>query len=473
MRILFVVNMRVELMPLGIMYLSSALKRYGHYTQAVNWNYEEIKRILMEDKFDVIAFSVTAGIYYNRCLEICRRIKKEFNIFTIFGGPHATFSPEIIEEECIDGVCIGEGEEAIVEFADRYQRGRSIADIRNWWIKQDGRIYRNPVRPPVPDLDELPFPDRELFRHFRPLWKRTQSVLTTRGCPYNCTYCYQPSYSKLYKGKWVRRRSVDNVLNELREIKEKFTVNLIAFVDDTFTLSNEWIEEFAVRYKEEINLPFHCYVRANLITPKIAKQLREGGCVDVGMGVEAGDDYVRNSILRRNMTKEDIITASKFIKAQGIKLIAFNILGLPGGSIDTDFETLRLNIDCKPDYARVSFFEPYPKLVLTEKAIEEGLFDGDFDRLFKVPTNRKSLLNFKNKREARAIENLHHLFALTVRFPFILSLVRVLIRIPLGRLYFILFKLSEILILRYLLRDRESSIKEYSKKFIYYLRKIE
>jgi radical SAM superfamily enzyme YgiQ (UPF0313 family) len=461
MKVLFTVNLKTKAAPLGIMYLSGVLKKDRHHVGVVNWKYKEVRKKLLEEKFDILAFSITSGNYY-QCLEICQRIKKEFDIFTIFGGPHATLFPEIIEEACVDGVCIGEGEKSIVEFANKYQRGESITDIKNWWIKQNDRIYRNPVRPLITDLDELPFPDRELFRHFHSSGQRVHAIETTRDCPYNCTHCYQGAYSNIYKDKGIRKRSVDNVLKELREIKESFLVDSFFFIDDTFILNYEWVEEFTIRYRKEIHLPFFCYVRANLVTPNLVKQLKEGGCITAGMGIESGDDYVRNFILKRKMTREEIITASKLIKAQGIRLLTFNMVNIPGGSLVADFSTLELNIDCKPDYAHVAFFEPHPKLILTEQAIKKGLFDGNYKRFFNTPVERKSMLNFKNKREAVAIENLHHLFALSVKFPFILPFVKVLIKVPLGNLYFIIFKLNRLFLLRSVSRDKKLSSKNTS-----------
>jgi radical SAM superfamily enzyme YgiQ (UPF0313 family) len=466
MKVLFIVNTKVKTAPLGIMYLSGILKKHGHHTGVANWRYEKVRKTLIEKKFDMVAFSITSGNYY-QCLEVCQKIKQEFNIFTIFGGPLATLFPEIIEEACIDGVCIGEGEEAIVEFVDKYQRGESIADIRNWWIKQNDRIYRNPVRPLITDLDALPFPDRKLLSHIHASGQRVHAIETTRDCPYNCTHCYQGAYSNIYKDKGIRKRSVDNVLRELEEIKDKFLVDSFFFIDDTFILDYEWIKEFTIKYRKEIHLPFFCYVRANLVTPNLVKQLKDGGCTTAGMGIESGDDYVRNFILRRKMTREEIITASRLIKAQGIRLITFNMVSIPGGSLVVDFATLELNIDCKPDYAHVAFFEPHPKLILTEQAIKEGLFDGNYKRFFDSSFDRKSMLNLKNKREVMEVENLHHLFSLSVKFPFILPFVRVLIKVPLGSLYFIIFKISRIFLLRVTSRDKKLSLKKYFKRFFH------
>ena len=176
----------------------------------------------------------------------------------------------MIEETSVDAVCIGEGENAMLELVENLTAGESITEIENLWVKKDGQITRNPIRPLIQDLDQVPLPDHELFRRVIPdrIWYAC--VLTGRGCPYHCTYCFNHAYRELYKGKgkYIRRRSVDNVLEELRELKKHKCYRFVKFADDIFTLQHDWLEEFCPRYQEEIGLPFSCLTRANHVNPK-------------------------------------------------------------------------------------------------------------------------------------------------------------------------------------------------------------
>jgi radical SAM superfamily enzyme YgiQ (UPF0313 family) len=379
-------------------------------------------------------------------LKLNRQVKRQFpEVIAVFGGPHPTFFPEMIEEEGVDGICIGEGEYPLLELAANWETGKPIKGIENWWIKENGRVHKNPVRPLIDDLDSLPLPDHELFRKSMPGAISQAIVVTSRGCPYQCTYCYNHLYRQIYKGKGsiIRRRSVDNVMRELREIKEK-NHTFIRFMDDLFILSQEWVEEFSRKYKRQIGLPFSCLVRANYVTADITRLLKEAGCYRMTMGVEAGNDYVRNTILKRNMSRDQIISAAELIKNSGIKLTTANILAIPGGSLDADLETLQLNIQCRPNYASVALMEAFPRTEIYKYAREKELLDEEHLAVVgsSLGFGLRTAIRFKDKREKRWMENLHKLFPIAVRFPWSQFLVRRLIKLPPNRLFDFIYRMS-------------------------------
>ena len=221
MRVLFAIK-QIDYEPQGILHLSSMLKAAGHEVALTIASAENPVQFAVDFAPHVVAYSVTTGSqgYY---LELNRRIKERVDAFSVFGGPHATFFPEIIEEEGVDGVCRGEGEEALLDLVNALERGEPLTTIANWWIKADGQIHRNPPRPLIGDLDSLPLPDRKLIYDKDRFTRRSKlkHFITGRGCPYSCTYCYNQGFHALYrgKGKPVRRRSVDSVLEELRWVK--------------------------------------------------------------------------------------------------------------------------------------------------------------------------------------------------------------------------------------------------------------
>ncbi len=229
-------------------------------------------------------------------------------VLSIFGGPHPTFFPEMIHAEGVDAICLGEGEYAVLDLLNALQHGSPIDMIPNWWVKRGDEVVRNPLRPLLTpeQLDALPFADRALLYAAHPP-SRTNKIrpfITGRGCPYDCSFCFNKAYSELYggTGRRTRRRSVDNVIREIKEVRENNDLAFIIFMDDTFILNRQWLTEFAARYRAEIGLPFWCQVRANLVEDDLIRMFKEMGCVSVSFGLEAGNDRMRNVILNRNKT---------------------------------------------------------------------------------------------------------------------------------------------------------------------------
>lgn len=441
MRVLFVLK-QVDYEPQGILHLSSVLKQAGHEVRLCVVSQEEPAQAMEEFRPGIVGYSVTTGLqkYY---LDLNREIKGKYDVFSVFGGPHPTFFPEMIEGEGVDGICIGEGEGAMLDLARVLDNGSLKPDIPNWWFKINGEIVRNPVRPYIENLDELPFPDRELVyeQHLPTRHSKIKHFFSGRGCPYQCTYCFNHALFEIYKGlgKGVRKRSVDVVLAEINEVREKYPLTFVVFLDDTFTIREEWMAEFSEKYPDEVGLPFFCNVRANLVTQELVEQLRHAGCVSAGMGIEAGNDRIRNEVLRRNMTREQIVGACDMLREAEINVMSTNMVGLPTGGLDDDVETLKLNVRCRPAFANAFIFQPYPRTQLGELARREGLVEGSFDDI-SVSAWDSSVLRFP-PHEKRQIENLQKLFAITVEWPWLLPLVRRLIKLPKNSLYWLVHKL--------------------------------
>jgi len=415
MRILFIME-GFFIEPLGIMQLSACLKKAGHETDLVTTE-EGYKEKIREWKPEIIAYSVMTGNHKN-FLELNKELKKKFNFISLFGGPHATFFRDLIEEDGVDVVCIGEGDEAVVELANRLETGENIKTIPNLNVKNSGEIYKNTVRDLIEDLDDLPFPDREIVNKYEKIRNDPiKHFIAGRGCPYNCRYCFNEKYAEVYngKGRRVRFRSVNNVIEEVKDVINKYSTRVVYFQDDTFILNKEWLREFSEKYKE-IGLPFHCHVRANLVDEEIVRLLKEANCYSVHIAAETADDKLRNEVLNRNMSKEEIINACKLLRKYRIRFMMQSMIGLPGGSLEKDFETLKLNIKCKPTYAWVSIFQPYPGTELEKYCKENGyLEDINYD---DIASNfyERSILNIEDKKK---IEHLQRWFGYTVEHPFL------------------------------------------------------
>ncbi len=410
----------------------------------------------------IVGYSVMTGSqhYY---LELNRRIRQAAPVFSVFGGPHPTFFPEMIEEEGVDGICIGEGEAAMVDLANALANGRLEPTISNWHFKLNGEIVRNPVRPAVADLDTLPLPDRDLVYTRDELSRRNKikHFITSRGCPYNCTYCFNHALFDIYgaKAKRFRQRSVDNVIAEIQEVRAKYPLEFVVFVDDTFVVSRAWLEEFAQKFPKEVGLPFFCNTRANLVTREQVEMLKAAGCFSVSMGVEAGNDRVRNELLKRGMSREHIVNAARLFHEVGLHFTTTNIIGLPTTTIEDDLETLDLNIECRPDYAHVFIFQPYPRTQLGEFAREHDLMVGTFDDIGELAWDT-SVLNFPPDH-LRQLQNLQRFFALVVNWPWLRPYVRRIIKWRPNKLFWLINKLWKGYVIKKRVHPVRLSLQEY------------
>ena len=403
--------------PLGIMYLSAALKEAGHKTKLVAIGKDNIEEVVMSFKPDIIAASIMTGSQ-GEFINLINSLKKKHDFFAVMGGIHPTFYPDEIKAEGLDCVILGEAEEALVELANSIENKENLTKIPNIWVKIKGKVFKNEKRPLEQHLDKLPFADREIVYEHE-YWKSQpiRHFIAGRGCPYKCTYCFNHAMVKEYKGNgnWVRWRSVDKVIEEIKDVLEKYGGEMVYFQDDTFILNRQWLNEFFEKYPKSINKPFHCHIRANLVDEDMAKNLGKAGCYSVHMAIEAGNDHIRNDILKREMSDEQILNAAKFLRKYQIRIMMQNMIGLPTGSFKNDLETLKINMKCKPTYAWCSIFQPYPGLELTEFAAGKKLLEGDYKDITTKFFETTILKTYDKKK----VSNLQKWFAICVDFPLI------------------------------------------------------
>lgn len=373
---------------------------------------------------DAVCFSILTG-GHQRVLEFARNLKERWPAPTIFGGPHPTFFPEMVELPYVDAVCRGEGEEAALEFADRLEAegGRIPEDVRNFWVKRDGNVIRNPVRPRNQALDDLPFPARDLYYRFSPFLYNhgIKHFVAHRGCPNRCTYCFNDAYNKMYRKEAGQRRiffsrSPESIIEEILTLQKEVPLRMVGFVDDVFTLDKKWTLAFAEEYARRVRLPFSMNARFESLEEGVVAALAEAGLRLAYCGVESGDEYFRNQVMLRRMNEGQMAVATERLHRHGVKLITENIVGLPGETYQAAVRTLEVNQRIRPDVANASLFAPYPKLPLTEYAIERGYFDGNFDSLIENYYHQTPL-RFPGGRDERRILNLRCFFSLLSHHP--------------------------------------------------------
>ncbi len=429
----------------GVMVLSSVLKANGHSCDLLIDMLE--KDIIGEIKSvnpDIICFSIPSTRVSWMC-NLAKKIKSEMDALIVVGGPHPTFFSDIINEDSIDIACIGEGEYALLELLDKLEEGTDITTIKNMAVKMGGKIYRNPPRNLIENLDELPYPDREIYLKYDFIEdQNTEYFMAGRGCPYNCSFCFNKKYNALYKGKGkiLRRHSVSRVISEIKDvIRKKDNITHLVFRDDTFILGpKEWFDEFFARYKKEINLPFSIMARADLVTDEIIKQLKDAGCHSIRMGIESGNAHLRENVLKKGVTNGQILRAAQIIKKYGIKLQVYNIIGIPGETIDTALETYELSMKIHPDYAWCSLLQPYPGTEILDIAVKQNLISKDYNIKDLDNSYFQDLpLNLDNKKEMISLQKLFQ-FGNLFRIP--KSVMRRLIKIPPNILFDYVFRVN-------------------------------
>jgi anaerobic magnesium-protoporphyrin IX monomethyl ester cyclase len=431
--VLFVVKELEGAEPIGALYVAGCLQQAGHDCRFVGTRGNDVAAEVRRFRPNVIAFGATTGLhrYYLGLNAHLKEIHPD--CISLMGGPHPTYFPEVLKTPGLDVICQGEGEDAAVELCNALDRGQDHRHIRDLWVKHEGTITKNPARELRRDLDDLPFPPRELLYAYddrlrlRPL----KSFTTNRGCPFPCSYCFNPSLVDHYGSSWkkVRIRSPENVVRELSEVRRQGPLHVIGFRESIFVYSTTWLRAFGELYRREIGLPYYCHVRADMMTEEMVDLLAWSGCHTVNVGIETANERLANDVLKRQIKMDKLRAGISRLKRAGIVVFADNILGIPSGGLTDDLATLQLNIDLDVDYAAATLCTPYPGTGIAKFAVENGYFDGDFD-LIDDSYYTESVLKFSPASEKRQIENLHKLFAVTAAIPALLPIVKQLIRLP-------------------------------------------
>ncbi len=412
------------------MYLSSILKKEGHEVYlkigASPISAGELERI----NPDIAAFSVTTGTHL-WALQQTGHIKSKSNALIVMGGAHPTYFPEVIEKEGLDVICRGEGENAFRMLAERVEERRSFSDIPNLWVKTEGRIIRNPMAPLIEDLDALPAPDRELYYQYPFLADNpTKNFISGRGCPFNCAYCSMASLKEMYrhKGHFTRFRSAEKTIEEITGVRDRYGLKTVCFQDDTFILKISRLKPFLKLYGEKVRLPFICHVRADLVTDEIVRSLKDAGCHSVDFGVESGNPEIRRKVLKKTISNRQIRDAAGLFHRYDIPIRTTNMLGLPGETIETAFQTVEINQEIRTDYPSCSVYQPYPKTELGDKVISMGMVPKDYN-IDNMGSSfyKSSVIQSDSSRE---FANLQKFFFFAVRFPRLKFIIKKLIKLP-------------------------------------------
>lgn len=419
---------------LGVEYLSAFLKRAGHETElvfdprlfdsstSVTTNKTLAKWFSFRDQQidfvrelnpGLVAFSVVGADYLWAC-KFAEQIKTAIDVPIVFGGRHPTAVPEhVIKLPFVDYLCVGEGEQALVELADAIQQGRPADKIPNIWSKSNGELVGNDPRPLADDLDRFPFPDKELYYRYNPVWKKGYTAQGRRGCLNACTYCGNNAMRRLYFGddlrnkNYLRLRSVDNLMDELVQRHDKYGYNLIRFVDDDFAANEKWLSEFADKFPAALpDVKYKIFINPLSVNEKTAVYLEKSNCVQVQMGVQSVDPEVRRKFLGRSYSN-DVLTRTLSL-LRNTRIIVSNdlILGIPWQPEIEQRKIVDFYIEHPVDFVNAFFLQYFPDTDMTKRVLDDNLLDDKaHNEIIHEPADRSII--FRNKHNPASLEKIH------------------------------------------------------------------
>jgi anaerobic magnesium-protoporphyrin IX monomethyl ester cyclase len=363
---------------------------------------------------DLVLFTVMS-INWELVKELARIAKEEVASYNICGGYHPTLCPEdVIQCEHVDAICLGEGDNALVDVVQAMDSGTGFFNTPNFWFKDNDKIYKNAPRPLEEDLDLLPYWDREIFQQFDihtqtgtalvemirpgffPAEAITLNTYSGRGCYYKCTYCTNKAMLDFNKGlgHYVRHRSPMSIIQELLLLCGKYNPDYIEFYEEHFPTNKKWIEEFAKGYVS-ISRPFGINYRLDNANRDNLRLLAEAGCKFISYGLECGNEEYRRHILNRNVSNDQIIKGAGLAREFGIGIITYNMVGLPYETASDIRATIDLNRRIKPLFPTFATFQPFPMTKLYDLCREEDLLLQDNFRDYRDtnPTLKLAVTN--------------------------------------------------------------------------------
>jgi len=388
--------------PLGLLYIGTVLKGEGHNVRMVDIDTEQLDDEKFIEVFkafdpDVVGLTSVTPTFKNALKwgQLSKQLKQ--NIRIVMGGIHATIVPgEVIKQDIIDIVCIGESELTARELFNELAKEQPALDkVKGICFKRGKNIVTNERRPFIEDLDALPFPDRSLLKvpgAFVPpdaMAMPVATIISSRGCPGSCTFCC----TKQIFSKRFRARSVANIIAEVEHLSNNEKIKEIHIADDTFTVIKKRVIEFCDEIKRRrlnINFQFMNGLRADFVDKDILKSLKDIGVKTVGFGVESGNEQVLKNI-KKNIPLDITRRVFKQSKELGFETWAYLIFGLPGDSDATARETIRFTKELDPDFAKFLILKPYPGSEVHAEMKQKGLLlNEDYDNygVYLKPVHR-------------------------------------------------------------------------------------
>ena len=382
--------------PLGLAYIAAVLEKEGHTIKIIDMNEKKLNdddlRANLKEDVDVVG--ITGMITeYQKILKIIDIAKEEFpDRKVILVGPLATTLPQqLLEQSKADFIVIGEGENTIPALVQAIEHESDVTEIRGIAYKKGEQIVITDPVIPIDNIDTVPFPARHLLdmekyirNHFKSFgWKidrydkiKSTNLTSSRGCPYNCTFCFKDMWGYKWRG-----RSAENIIEEMDLLNEKYKVNGFFFVDDLFVLDKKRVFEFASLLKKSgLDVVWYCNGRVNLMQKDMLKAMHDAGCVGIAYGIESGNQSILDS-MRKNITINQTKTVVKWTKEIGTKAAGYFMIGMLEETKETVMDTINFAKELDLDFYGFSVTTPLPGTELYRDAIKKGLLQTDMASL--------------------------------------------------------------------------------------------
>ena len=336
-----------------------------------------VLKTIERQKPDVIACAPVSGTYQSM-LHIAEKAKlARPNVKVIFGGIHATAVPDrVLAKPFVDYVCVGEGEVAFTTILRAIEKGGPTGPIPNTHFKlPGGQVVKGPQVGFIQDLDSLPIYDKTIWEEYMK-YDDTYIAMASRGCPYRCTFCFNSFFAKLPEeraGKYVRQRSVEHMLYELKVYKKRYKFKMIEFFDDVFTVNKKWLKEFLYRYRDEIGVEYQIFTHLKYVDEDTAKWLSDTGCRTAQIGMQTVDDQYKHQNLKRYETMEQGAKVLDITKKYGIKVKLDHMFGLPGETLEAQEKAYKFYLEHTPYRITTYWTNFFPGTEMLKQQIESGV----------------------------------------------------------------------------------------------------
>jgi anaerobic magnesium-protoporphyrin IX monomethyl ester cyclase len=378
------INLPIEVRSspsLGLAYVAAMSEKQGDEVRILDMEVEDapLQQVVREHSPEVIGITAST-IQIKAAWRVAQDLKEMTAAPIVLGGPHPTSLPaESAERPEIDIVVRSEGEITWVDLCAHLERGESLEEVEGITYQRNGEVVHNSDRPVMTDVDSLPFPAYHLFKmdrytNLQPTLDHIEgdsySILTSRGCPYRCTYC-----SQILPRVW-RARSPENVVAEWRWLVKDLGAKEIGVLDDSFNIDRERVLAICdMLIGEGLNhVPWIMIngIRANLVDEELLGRMREAGCIRTAFGVESGNQRILDTVINKHLTLDQVREAFKAAKAVGMETIGFFIIGLPGETEETMEDTIRFACELDPIVANFSMATPFPGTEMYNQVLEKG-----------------------------------------------------------------------------------------------------
>lgn len=371
--------------PLGVGYLAAFLEAHGHVVSLVDAIAEQLDvsraaEAVVAQQPDLVGISSFTTLTPNTAYALAGELKTRLPETTIvMGGPHVTSFARAVLDECphVDVLVPGDAEPVLKELVDRLEHGRAYTDLRGILYRgPSGETVATPPAEPVKDIDQFPHPSRHIFKHelYCPLpslsaRRPATSMITSRGCLWaKCRFCYQGGeYAVPY-----RRRSPDNVVDEMEQLVRDWGIRNIVFWDDNFCVMSQWIDRFcALLDKARLDVIWSVLGRADTVTPEMLKRMAASGCYSIQFGIESGSSEILK-LINKGHTPDQCRNAVRWAKEAGLDTRAFFVLGFPRETPEMSRQTIRFACELNIDYVVFFAYHVDPGTALEEVALREG-----------------------------------------------------------------------------------------------------